>query len=77
MSLAQHVTQEEGFDCQLPTDRDNQNWHSIEQRVASVDAGEENLTEWRRMSFSPGDFKPQSQPHTAAYKVSDWKRGGA
>ncbi|CAH0052551.1 unnamed protein product [Clonostachys solani] len=75
MSLAQHVTQEEGFDHQLPTDRDNQNGHSIEQRVASVDAGEENLTEWRRMSFSPGDFKPQSQPHTAAYKVSDWKRG--
>ncbi|VUC21977.1 unnamed protein product [Clonostachys rosea] len=75
MSLAQHVTQEEGFDYQLPTDHDSHNGHSIEQRVASVDVGEENLTEWRRMSFSPGDFKPQSQPHTAAYKVSDWKRG--
>ncbi|KAK7221284.1 hypothetical protein V2G26_009287 [Clonostachys chloroleuca] len=30
MSLAQHVTQEEGFDYQLPTDHDNQNGHSSE-----------------------------------------------
>ncbi|KAL6855427.1 hypothetical protein ACO1O0_006573 [Amphichorda felina] len=70
MSLAQHVTQSQGFDYQSPTGvRDFQ-----EPRRRSHDV-ERRPSAWRRLSYAPVDFaQDQRGPHRAAYKVSNLKR---
>ncbi|KAJ4181515.1 hypothetical protein FALCPG4_016657 [Fusarium falciforme] len=81
MSLAQHVTQVEGFDYQGPA---NPNYECPAPPsfqgpfgapdVLSPGVGDDtNRSEWRRLSFAPVDIT-QDEPHIAAYKVSDVKR---
>lgn len=76
MSLAQHVTHDEGFDYEPPLADDiNRN-----QPQFGADSGllVDNRSEWRRMSFSPAEPPTPSETprHAAAYKVSTAKRLG-
>ncbi|KAJ4118887.1 hypothetical protein NW768_010626 [Fusarium equiseti] len=84
MSLAQHVTQTEGFDYEGPA---NPNYEGPTHQNISPGFGTPNIlapdrieyesfpdrSEWRRLSFAPVEIV-QKLPHLAAYKVSDLKR---
>lgn len=73
MSLAQHVTQAEGFDYERLSCHD-----PIIRPANGREASAESVIEpakWRRMSFAPVDF-PYQRPRTAAYRVSTAKRRG-
>ncbi|KAF4998902.1 hypothetical protein FGRMN_2833 [Fusarium graminum] len=83
MSLAQHVTQTQGFDYEGPA---NPNYEGPTHPSASPSFGTPNIialgesyvsfpdrSEWRRLSFAPVDIV-QKLPNLAAYKVSDVKR---
>jgi hypothetical protein len=86
MSLAQHVTQTEGFDYEGPA---NPNYEGPTHPSISPGFGTPNIlvpdrieyesfpdrSEWRRLSFAPVEIV-QKLPHLAAYKVSDLKRYG-
>ncbi|KAF7562470.1 hypothetical protein G7046_g1667 [Stylonectria norvegica] len=81
MSLAQHVTQLEGFDYEGPSyPSNNQNPNSnyntgdgLRLMDDDDDVRNSSRPEWRRRSFAPTDF-PQVEPHIAAYKVTSAKR---
>ncbi|KAH7233532.1 major facilitator superfamily domain-containing protein [Fusarium tricinctum] len=83
MSLAQHVTQTQGFDYEGPA---NPNYEGPTHPSVSPSFGTPNIiapgeeyvsfpdrSEWRRLSFAPVDIV-QKLPNLAAYKVSDLKR---
>ncbi|KAM0350600.1 hypothetical protein ACHAPU_003085 [Fusarium lateritium] len=83
MSLAQHVTQTQGFDYEGPA---NPNYEGPTHPSVSPRFGTPNIiapgerfesfpdrSEWRRLSFAPVDIV-QKLPNLAAYKVSDVKR---
>lgn len=82
MSLAQHVTQIEGFDYEGPANplvatdyaqslADNTIPRSLTPGLGPVD----NKSEWRQLNFAPAE--PLSlEPHIAAYKVSNARRYG-
>ncbi|KAF5662711.1 hypothetical protein FHETE_7817 [Fusarium heterosporum] len=83
MSLAQHVTQTQGFDYEGPA---NPNYEGPTHPSVSPGFGTPNIiapgeeyvsfpdrSEWRRLSFAPVDIV-QRLPNLAAYKVSDVKR---
>lgn len=85
MSLAQHVTQTQGFDYEGPA---NPNYEGPAHPSVSPNFGTPNIiapgeeyvsfpdrSEWRRLSFAPVDIV-QKLPNLAAYKVSDLKRYG-
>lgn len=87
MSLAQHVTQIEGFDYEGPagvkpedvTDADPERTSLLFPPAQdSSDAFEDNkLSEWRHLSYAPIDFVHEERgPRDAAYKISNFKRGG-
>lgn len=78
MSLAQHVTQAEGFDYERPTEQiestgnaeaifDTLNPFNTESSI--------NEPQWRRLSFAPIETVHAEKP-IAAYKVSNTKRWG-
>ncbi|KAF4974841.1 hypothetical protein FZEAL_8302 [Fusarium zealandicum] len=71
MSLAQHVTQGDGFDYEGPA---NPNAAFGTANILNIGAGEDaNRPEWRRLSFAPVEIA-QEEPHIAAYKTSNAKR---
>lgn len=83
MSLAQHVTQTEGFDYEGPA---NPNYEGPSHPNASTGFGTGNSlapgdecdqsgdrSEWRRLSFAPVEVA-KKLPNIAAYKVSNLKR---
>lgn len=81
MSLAQHVTQDEGFDYRWhvnpftgatdgQTDQENQNL------IPRETVQDNNVPEWRRKSFAPVDLTQPDIQHTAAYKISNRQRIG-
>ncbi|KID81748.1 MFS transporter [Metarhizium guizhouense ARSEF 977] len=70
MSLAQHVTQADGFESDVPR-TDNQLSIATDEEASPV--VNPNKPEWQRMSFSPAYSDPEKN-HTAAYKVSITKR---
>ncbi|KAF4454451.1 hypothetical protein F53441_3078 [Fusarium austroafricanum] len=83
MSLAQHVTQTEGFDYEGPA---NPNYEGPTHPNVSPGFGTGNILvsgdecdqngdrpEWRRLSFAPVEIV-QALPNIAAYKVSNIKR---
>jgi hypothetical protein len=85
MSLAQHVTQTQGFDYEGPA---NPNYEGPTHPSVSPSFGTQNTiapgeeyvsfpdrSEWRRLSFAPVDIV-QKLPNLAAYKVSNLKRYG-
>lgn len=72
MSLAQHVTQADGFESDVPR-TDNQLSIATDQEASPV--VNPNKPEWQRMSFSLAYSDPEKN-HTAAYKVSITKRIG-
>ncbi|KAM5344240.1 hypothetical protein ACJ41O_012777 [Fusarium nematophilum] len=72
MSLAQHVTQGEGFDYEGPASSSNEVFGVPGQLVLGV-GDDIKKCEWRRMSFAPVEIT-QDEPHIAAYKVSNSKR---
>lgn len=79
MSLAQHVTQVEGFDYEGPAnplvsydlEQDASSPRPLSPCLGPVDT----KSEWRRMSFAPAE-PTVKEPHIAAYKVSDARRWG-
>ncbi|KAF4420126.1 photosystem II D2 [Fusarium acutatum] len=83
MSLAQHVTQTEGFDYEGPA---NPNYEGPSHPNVSPGFGSGNIlvpgdecdqsgdrSEWRRLSFAPVEVA-KKLPNIAAYKVSNLKR---
>ena len=85
MSLAQHVTQTEGFDYEGPA---NPNYEGPSHPNVSPGFGTGNIfvpgdecdqsgdrSEWRRLSFAPVEIA-KKLPNIAAYKVSNLKRYG-
>ncbi|KAH7114964.1 major facilitator superfamily domain-containing protein [Dactylonectria estremocensis] len=79
MSLAQHVTQVEGFDYEGPANPNsngNLNGNDSTANEQCLGVGEDaNRSEWRRMSFAPVEIT-QDETHIAAYRVSNSKRYG-
>ncbi|KAH6976781.1 major facilitator superfamily domain-containing protein [Ilyonectria destructans] len=77
MSLAQHVTQVEGFDYEgpaNPSSNGNLNGNDSTANEQCLGVGEDaHRSEWRRMSFAPVEIT-QDETHIAAYKVSNSKR---
>ncbi|KAH6975847.1 hypothetical protein EDB80DRAFT_307704 [Ilyonectria destructans] len=77
MSLAQHVTQVEGFDYEgpvNPSSNGNLNGNDSTANEKCLGVGEDaHRSEWRRMSFAPVEIT-QDETHIAAYKVSNSKR---
>lgn len=90
MSLAQHVTQAEGFDYDPPVVDESSGHHQHQQQtdngvawnhggvLASTDLQPlDNKSEWRRMSFAPAEPAVHAQlPRIPAYKVSNLRRLG-
>jgi hypothetical protein len=79
MSLAQHVTQTEGFDYEGPA---NPNYEGPSHPNVSpvLVPGDEcdqsgDRSEWRRLSFAPIEIA-KKLPNIAAYNVSNLKRYG-
>ncbi|CAI6090987.1 unnamed protein product [Clonostachys chloroleuca] len=78
MSLAQHVTQGEGFDYQSPRPDDAEgvgNIHNNTLETYHQTPNDDKPAEWQCMSFAPADLALQDQQHTAAYKVSNLRKG--
>lgn len=79
MSLAQHVTNFEGFDYEGPANPSVHPEVGGEFGAADLlhltEGGDTNRSEWRRLSFAPVEV-PYEEPHIAAYKVSDARRYG-
>jgi hypothetical protein len=85
MSLAQHVTQTEGFDYEGPAGAKDTPEVDAE-RVSLLfppvqDSGDvpedSKISEWHRLSYAPIEFGVEERgPRDAAYKVSNFKRGG-
>ncbi|KAH6871703.1 hypothetical protein B0T10DRAFT_590702 [Thelonectria olida] len=76
MSLAQHVTQIEGFDYEGPANtRSNGNLNRNDSAANEPCLGVEDAhrSEWRRMRFAPVEIT-QEETRIAAYKVSKSKR---
>ena len=91
MSLAQHVTQAEGFDYEPPAAEEEGNtttshehrrisngvaWNYGSALSSADHLPIDNKSEWRRMSFAPGDPDPDVQPlpRIPTYKVSNARR---
>ena len=79
MSLAQHVTNFEGFDYEGPA---NPSVHpevggefGTSDLLHFTEGDDTNRSEWRRLSFAPVEV-PHEEPHIAAYKVSNARRYG-
>ncbi|KAK1672097.1 major facilitator superfamily transporter [Colletotrichum godetiae] len=76
MSLAQHVTQAEGFDYERPTEQVDSNGQGepIFGTLNPFNAESSNDDpQWRRLSFAPVETVHAEKP-IAAYKVSNTKR---
>ncbi|KAJ4264458.1 hypothetical protein NW762_005658 [Fusarium torreyae] len=82
MSLAQHVTQTEGFDYEGPANPNYEgHTHAISPAFGTPNIlvpGEQyeaagDRSEWRRLSFAPIEIV-QELPNLAAYKISNTKR---
>ncbi|KAH8654773.1 major facilitator superfamily domain-containing protein [Ilyonectria robusta] len=77
MSLAQHVTQVDGFDYECPANpssNGNLNGNDSTANEQCLGVGEDaDRSEWRHMSFAPVEIA-QDETHIAAYKVSNSKR---
>ncbi|KAK1722831.1 uncharacterized protein BDZ83DRAFT_753980 [Colletotrichum acutatum] len=76
MSLAQHVTQAEGFDYERPTEHieSTGNGESIFGTLNPFNTDSSNDDpQWRRLSFAPVETLHAEKP-IAAYKVSNTKR---
>lgn len=82
MSLAQHVTQAQGFDYESPAragdlqTTDRESLAPLSPRSTGVPNRETNGSDWRRLSYAPVDFPRDQRPRRAAYKVSNFKRAG-
>lgn len=82
MSLAQHVTQSEGFDYEaLPASSVHPDAALLEEVLCLSPADIARRTEYRRLSFdafAPADavlaVPTHPEPRAAAYKTSDAKR---
>lgn len=75
MSLAQHVTQDEGFDHNLLRQGDEHASITNGQVPLPTPVHVSGRTEWHRMSFAPAK-SVYREDHIAAYKVSSIKRCG-
>ncbi|KAI8291056.1 hypothetical protein K4K60_003526 [Colletotrichum sp. SAR11_57] len=78
MSLAQHVTQAEGFDYERPAEQPDQSGDSEAvfgtlQPLSTDSLINNNDPQWRRLSFAPVEQTHVEKP-IAAYKVSNAKR---
>lgn len=90
MSLAQHVTQVEGYDYDgranlKPDDEESAEQHDSvpplpwSPTLGAVSDEAKPLSEWRRLSYNPVDNtqdQPEAQERDAAYKVPNWKKCG-
>lgn len=80
MSLAQHVTQAQGFDYDgpaAPNHTPDHEWDAMLQQDDQIQYEETKAPEWQQLNFAPGDFAQQERgPRDAAYKVSNIKRAG-
>jgi MFS family permease len=83
MSLAQHVTQGQGFDYDGAagpiSSEGHEASHATLERLLTPngDVDDNKDLEWRRMSFAPVEFKQEGQSQrTAAYRVSNFRRAG-
>lgn len=75
MSLAQHVTQDEGFDHNQLRQGDEHASITNGQVPLPTPVHVSGRTEWHRMSFAPAK-SVYREDHIAAYKVSSIKRCG-
>jgi hypothetical protein len=80
MSLAQHVTQVEGFDYEGPANLSsngnlNGNGNDSTANEQCLGVEDAHRSEWRRMRFALVEIT-QDETHIAAYKVSKSKRCG-
>lgn len=83
MSLAQRVTQVEGFDYEGPANPAVHHDHHPDGEFGTANllfpdaTDDNNKSEWRRLSLAPVDVtKDEPLLKEAAYKVSDVKRVG-
>lgn len=80
MSLAQHVTQAEGFDYERPVEQTDQVSNAEAafgtlQPLSTDSLVNNSDPQWRRLSFAPVEPAHVEKP-IAAYKVSNAKRWG-
>ncbi|CRG82873.1 Protein FMP42 [Talaromyces islandicus] len=75
MSLAQHVTQSDGFDYEvLRSETNNAPVVNHSQTITGPFQDENKTAGWRHMNFAPVDELHETQSRTAAYKISSTKR---
>ncbi|EFY85108.1 MFS transporter [Metarhizium acridum CQMa 102] len=73
MSLAQHVTQADGFEYKFPPADERPSSNADQETLSVARVATPSKPEWQRMNFSPAGSDSE-EAHIAAYKVSVAKR---